>query len=133
MPGARGDHFSGIAAQYAQARPHYPAALFDWLAAHCAKRTLAWDCGAGNGQASVALAAYFEQVHATDISAAQLAEAPAHPRIHYRVAPADASALPSHTADLITVAQALHWFDLDAFYAEARRVLRPGGLIAAWT
>lgn len=127
------DHFSAVAAQYAQFRPDYPAALFDWLAEAAPGHTLAWDVGAGSGQASVALARHFAQVLATDVSAAQVAQAQPHERVRYRVAPAEHSGLPAASADVVTIAQALHWFDLEAFYAEVRRVLRPGGLIAAWT
>jgi SAM-dependent methyltransferase len=93
---------------------------------------MAWDCGAGSGQATVALAARFEQVLGTDISAAQLASAPALANVQYRVTPAEASGLPDRSTDLITVAQALHWFDLPKFYAEVERVLKPQGVIAAW-
>ncbi|KFN43950.1 class I SAM-dependent methyltransferase [Arenimonas oryziterrae] len=127
------DHFSGHAAVYAQARPTYPAALFDWLAAQCTGQGLVWDAGCGNGQASVALAGHFDAVFATDPSATQVDAAPAHPKIRYAVEPAEACSLDAASADLITVAQALHWFDHARFYAEVRRVLRPGGVIAAWT
>lgn len=127
------DHFSAVAQQYAESRPTYPPELFAWLAEACAGHELAWDVGAGNGQASVALAAHFAKVLATDLSAAQITQAVPHQRIEYRAAPADRSGLSDASADLVTVAQALHWFDLDAFYAEVRRVLKPGGLIAAWT
>lgn len=126
------DHFSGVAATYAQSRPRYHADLFDWLAGQCANRDLAWDCGTGNGQAARHLAGTFARVIATDASAAQIAEAEPHARIDYRVAPAEQSGLDDAAADLVTVAQALHWFDLDRFYREVRRVLKPGGLIAAW-
>ena len=127
------DHFSSVAKQYAQSRPTYPDELFEWLAACCAAHELAWDVGAGNGQASLPLAGRFDKVLATDLSADQIARAAAHPRIEYRVAPAQGSGLGAASADLVTVAQALHWFELDAFYAEVRRVLKPGGLIAAWS
>ena len=93
---------------------------------------MAWDCATGSGQAAIGLADHFEQVEATDASAAQLAAALAHPRVRYRQAPADASGLPPRSVDLVTVAQALHWLDRPAFYAEARRVLVPGGVVAAW-
>jgi ubiquinone/menaquinone biosynthesis C-methylase UbiE len=92
-----------------------------------------WDCACGSGQASLDLAESFAQVVATDLSAAQLREAQAHPRIEYRVALAEESQLPAASQDLVTVAQALHWFDCERFYAEARRVLRPNGLLAVWS
>ncbi len=96
-------------------------------------RRLAWDCGAGSGQASLDLAARFDRVVATDTSESQLARAPAHPRVEYRAAPAEASGLPPGSVDLVAVAQALHWFDLPRFFAEASRVLAPGGVLAAWS
>jgi ubiquinone/menaquinone biosynthesis C-methylase UbiE len=133
MGGEFKDHFASVAAQYSQSRPSYPGALFDWLARQCRARDLAWDCGAGNGQASLELARHFSRVLATDASASQIAQAQPHPRIEYRVAPAEDCGLPEHGADLAVVAQALHWFDLDRFYGEVRRVLKPGGLVAAWT
>lgn len=126
------DHFTPVAGQYASFRPSYPDALFDWLAGIVPQREMAWDCGAGSGQATVALAAHFKHVLATDISAAQLAAAPSLPNIEYRVSPAEASDLPDRSADLVTVAQAMHWFDLPKFYAEVRRVLKPRGVLAAW-
>jgi len=127
------DHFTAVAAHYAQSRPTYPDELFAWLAASCPGHALAWDVGAGSGQASVALAAHFDHVLATDLSAEQITNAEPHPRVEYRTAPADRSGLPAQSTDLVAIAQALHWFDLDPFYAEVRRVLKPRGLIAAWT
>ncbi len=88
---------------------------------------------AGSGQAALALAAHFTKVIATDASSAQLATATAHPAIEYRVALAEDSGLLTQSVDLITVAQALHWFDLERFYTEARRVLKPNGVLAVWT
>ena len=131
--GAFRDHFSGHAAAYASARPGYPQALVDWLAAQSPARTQAWDAGCGNGQASVALAAHFDAVFATDPSAAQVASATPHPRVRYAVEPAEQCSLAEASADLVTVAQAYHWFRHAAFCQEARRVLRPGGLIALWS
>lgn len=127
------DHFASVAADYARFRPVYPAALFAWLADLAPARTMAWDCAAGSGQASRDLADHFDQVIATDASAAQIAAAHPHHRVEYRVAPAEASGLSAGTVDLVTVAQALHWFDLDRFYAEVRRVLKPGGVLAVWS
>ena len=128
----RDDHFSTVSAQYAAARPTYPEALFAALAALAPHRGLAWDVGCGSGQASVALAAHMTRVHATDVSAAQIAAALPHERVTYAAAPAGSSGLPDGSVSLVTVAQALHWFDVDAFHAEARRVLAPGGVIAEW-
>jgi SAM-dependent methyltransferase len=127
------DHFSGHAASYAQARPTYPAALFDWLAMQVRGRGQAWDAGCGNGQASVALAAQFARVFATDPSASQVAAATPHPRVAYAVEAAEACSLPDASCDLVTVAQALHWFDQDRFHAQVARVLRPNGVFAAWS
>src|SRR5690349_16043571 len=112
------DHFSAIAPAYAAARPTYPPALFSWLAGQVPARRLAWDCAAGNGQATLALAELFETVLATDASAAQLAELPARANVQRRVAPAEASGLPDGSADLVTVAQALHWLPRSAFWRE---------------
>jgi SAM-dependent methyltransferase len=127
------DHFSGVARAYAEHRPRYPERLFDWLASLTARRELAWDCATGGGQAALGLAARFERVIATDASAEQIAAAHRHPRIEYRVAPAESSDLDPASTDLVTVGQALHWLDRPAFYDEARRVLRADGVLAAWT
>ncbi|MCB9948720.1 MAG: methyltransferase domain-containing protein [Rhodospirillaceae bacterium] len=124
------DNFSGVADGYRRYRPTYPEALFDWLATAAPRRDRAWDCGCGSGQASVLLAPHFARVDATDPSAAQIAKATPNERVHYAVAPAESSGLPDHAFDLITVAQAIHWFDIGAFYGEARRVGRPDGLLA---
>lgn len=129
----RNDHFSSRAAGYAVYRPSYPAALFEFLAGVAPARRRAWDCATGNGQAAGGLARRFERVVATDASAAQIAHAHPYPGVEYRVAPAEASGLETGSVDLVTVAQAAHWFDLDAFYVEARRVLVPGGAIALWS
>lgn len=127
------DHFSALAAEYASFRPRYPARLFADIAAVCPGHALAWDCATGNGQAAEGLAAHFTEVVATDASAAQIAAAHGPANVHFAVAPADASGLPDAAVDLILVAQAAHWFDLPAFYAEAGRVLRPGGVLALLT
>ena len=125
--------FGAQAGTYAAARPAYPDALFDWLAARAPGRRLAWDVGTGSGQAAGALAERFERVHATDLDTDQIAAAPPHPRVAYRVAPAEASGLSDAAADAVTVATALHWFDRPAFWREVGRVATPGALFAAWT
>ena len=126
------DHFSRVSSAYAAFRPGYPPSLFLHLAALAPRRRTAWDCATGSGQAAQGLAEHFETVWATDASPAQLAAALPHPRIHYRVARAEASGLEAGSIDLLTVAQAVHWFDLQQFYAEARRVLAPRGVLAVW-
>ncbi|HEY3280267.1 MAG TPA: class I SAM-dependent methyltransferase [Gemmatimonadales bacterium] len=128
------DHFSGVSAAYAAFRPRYPDALFDLLAGVAPGRDAAWDCATGSGQAALGLARHFARVIATDASDAQIAHATPHPRVTYRVAPAEQSGLDDESVDLVTAAQAVHWFDRPRFWAEARRVLRPrGGVIAVWT
>jgi ubiquinone/menaquinone biosynthesis C-methylase UbiE len=124
--------FSTVAREYANFRPGYPPELFSWLARISPSREAVWDCGCGSGQASVALAEHFTVVHATDVSPEQIAAAKPHPRVRYSVAPAEHSGLAPDSVDLVTVAQALHWFDVTAFYAEAARVARPGALLAVW-
>jgi SAM-dependent methyltransferase len=126
------DHFSGHADDYTRYRPNYPAELFAWLAQRAPAHALAWDCATGNGQAALGLAAQFDAVIATDASPAQIATAHTHPRVRYAVAPAEDSGIAARSVDLIGVGQSLHWFDFPAFYAEAARVLRPGGVLAAW-
>jgi SAM-dependent methyltransferase len=125
------DHFSKQSADYAKFRPKYPRQLFEYLSTIAPSRQLAWDCGTGNGQAAVGLASVFDRVIATDASEKQIANAQAHERVEYRLASAENSGLESTTIDLIMVAQALHWFDLDRFYAEAQRVLKADGVLAA--
>ena len=127
------DHFSARAAGYARFRPRYPDALLAWLAERAPARERAWDCAAGNGQASDALAGHFDLVVATEPSAAQVAAREPHARVRWVRATAEAVPLADRSVDLATVAQALHWLDRDAFYAEARRVLRPGGVLAVWS
>lgn len=132
-PPARRPDFAPVAEVYARSRPGYPDALFERLAELAPGRDRAWDCATGSGQAAWSLASHFEHVVATDLSAAQIEHARSHARIEYRVAPAENSGLEAASADLVTVAAGVHWFDLPAFWAEAQRVLRPGGVLAVWT
>jgi SAM-dependent methyltransferase len=126
------DHFSAQAGDYARFRPRYPPVLFEWLAAIAPGRALAWDCGTGSGQAAVALAARFARVLASDPSRAQIAHAAPHPRVRYVVGAAEDPPAEAQGADLVTCAQALHWFDHARFYPALARTLRPGGVFAAW-
>ena len=125
--------FSRQAAGYAASRPDYPSALIEFVAGCAARRRWAWDCATGSGQAALPLSAYFDRVIASDASPRQLGHAHRGPRIDYVAAAAEASGIADHAIDLVTVAQALHWFDRDRFYAEVRRVLAPGGVIAVWS
>lgn len=127
------DHFSTRSGDYAAYRPTYPRALVDYLADLCRRTDLALDAGCGTGQLSVLLADRFNRVIATDASAQQVAKAQTHERVEYRVARAEQSGLAAASADLITAAQAAHWFDLDAFYADVRRVGKPGAVLALIT
>jgi len=126
------DHFSSQAGLYAEFRPEYPRALFEWLVTLCAERERCWDVATGNGQAAAALAKFFTAVYASDASAKQIAEAAPNPKIQYVVEAAEKTALPDHSVNLVTVAQAIHWFDHDRFFTEVKRVLKPGGVLAAW-
>ena len=126
------DHFSAQSRLYAAFRPTYPPELAAFLARVAPGRELAWDAGTGQGQAARLLAAEFRRVLATDASAAQLERAEPCARVEFRVAEAGQSGLADESCDLVTVAQAAHWFDLERFYGEVRRVLRPRGIIAIW-
>jgi ubiquinone/menaquinone biosynthesis C-methylase UbiE len=126
------DRFSAQAAQYARYRIDYPSELYAWLLPQVANRLSAWDCATGNGQVAAVLAQYFRDVEATDLSENQLAQAPPLPNVRYRVAKAESTPFPDEHFDLITVAQAVHWFDQEAYHAEVRRVAGPGTVLAEW-
>jgi SAM-dependent methyltransferase len=126
------DLFSSHAATYAAFRPTYPEALYEFVFSFVKHKGTAWDCGTGNGQVASRLAKDFERVYATDISENQLKNAVTAPNIDYSLTPAEKTSFPEDSFDLITVGQALHWFDLDKFYAECRRVGKPASVIALW-
>ena len=127
------DHFSGVASDYVAFRPQYPVELFDWLASVCQRHDVAWDCACGSGQASRPLVSYFGMVVGTDASPTQVAAAEAIENIRFVVATSERTPLADGAFDLVTVAQALHWFVGETFFEEVRRVVRPGGVFAAWT
>jgi SAM-dependent methyltransferase len=127
------DHFSELAGIYSKYRPGYPPELYKFLADSCGENKLAWDCGTGNGQAALELVKYFRSVYATDASKEQIKNAAEHPSITYKIEPAEKVSLKDSTADLVTVAVAVHWFDFDKFFAEAKRILKSDGIIAVWT
>jgi len=126
------DLFSPQAADYARFRPIYPPELYAWLARQAPARDLAVDVGTGNGQAAVALSSHFERVIGVEPSDSQRANAIASPRVEYRRGAAEETGLDAGSADLLTVAQAFHWFKQDAFFTEVRRVVHPGGVLAFW-
>ena len=126
------DRFSGHAADYARYRIDYPAELYDYVLSYVSGRQAAWDCATGNGQVAGALADHFEQVEATDLSETQLANAVKLPNITYQVATAEAAPFADERFDLVTVGQALHWFDVPVFHDTVQRVLKPKGIIAEW-
>jgi len=125
------DNFSTHSDRYARFRPQYTNDIVEFIVSQVANRRSVWDVGTGNGQLAVKLADYFTEVHATDISENQLANATHKPNISYSQQPAEQTNFVKHQFDLVTVAQAIHWFDLPRFYAEVKRTLKPGGLFAA--
>lgn len=125
--------FSSRASHYTRFRPDYPDALIAFVSSLAKQHRVAWDCATGNGQAATALAKHFDHVIGTDASPEQIREARSHANVEYRVASAEDSGLDTASADLVTVAQALHWFDQPRFYKEAKRVLVSEGAIAIWT
>lgn len=126
------DHFSQTSSDYARYRPQYPKPLFSFLSNLVEDHQIAWDCATGNGQVASELTDYFEQVYASDASEQQIHHARKRDRLHYFVSLAESTPLEPNSLDLITVAQAFHWFKADAFYQEVKRVLKPKGIIALW-
>lgn len=126
------DYFSIQAKAYAESRPVYPVELIEFITGLCKERKVAWDCGTGNGQVAAFLADYFEKVIATDASREQIENAIKKPNIIYLAAKAEEQDLANASVDLITVATAIHWFDIEKFYSEADRILKSGGILAVW-
>jgi ubiquinone/menaquinone biosynthesis C-methylase UbiE len=127
------DNFSQQSKDYAAFRPKLQQEVYGFVIQHVQQFDLAWDVGTGNGQTAVALSKVFKQVVGTDISENQLSHAVQQPNIIYKKEPAEHSSLESNSVDLITIAQAIHWFDFDNFYKEAVRVAKPGAVIAAFS
>ncbi|MGB8195173.1 MAG: class I SAM-dependent methyltransferase [Chitinophagaceae bacterium] len=126
------DLFSKQAAEYARSRPGYPHEFIEYIISFAHDRDIAWDCATGNGQAAQLIATQFDQVFATDLSAEQLKHAKPHPKVIYSQSPAEHTGFADNSFDLVTVAQAYHWFDQPAFCREAKRVCRQGALVAVW-
>jgi SAM-dependent methyltransferase len=125
--------YSSYAMQYAQSRPGYPEKLFVYLASLVEQHELAWDCATGNGQAALSLTKFFKKIIATDISSDQINHAIKHQQIEYKVCSAEQSGLDNNSIDLVTIASAIHWFNLDRYYNEVQRIIKSGGILAAWT
>jgi ubiquinone/menaquinone biosynthesis C-methylase UbiE len=127
------DHFSKQSKIYSESRPRYPKELYEFLDSLVTTHEIVWDCATGNGQAAIALTEHFEKVIATDASENQINNAFEHEKVEYLVAPAEEVYFEDESVDMVTVATALHWFDHERFFAEAQRVLKPGGVLAAWS
>ncbi len=123
------DNFSNQASVYAQFRPTYPQAVFDYLNSVVKGKKSVWDCATGNGQMARELAKTFDTIYATDISQKQLDNAFQAENIAYSIAKAEETHFADDTFDLITVAQAIHWFDFEKFYAEVNRVAKSGAVL----
>ena len=123
------DNFSKQAATYSKFRPSYPQEVFDYIFSMVENQETVWDCGTGNGQLAVGLAKEFKQVFATDISQKQLDNATLASNIFYSIGSAENTVFANNSFDLITVAQAVHWFNFDKFYAEVQRLLKPKGIL----
>jgi len=126
------DYFSSHSSIYAAFRPTYPDALYKFIFRHVQGKEKVWDCATGNGQVAIYLANHFNEVYATDLSQQQLNNALQATNIFYSTSPAEKTSFPDHTFDLITVGQALHWFDLPEFYNEVKRVGKPNSMLAVW-
>ena len=126
------DHFSHDSGSYSRYRPRYPSALFDFLASSCQETRWAWDLACGSGQSAVELARRFRRASASDASYRQIDRAVKAANLTYSVGPAHSIDAEDGALDLVTVAQALHWFEVDEVFTEVDRVLKPGGLLAVW-
>lgn len=126
------DKFSTQAETYKKFRPVYPERLYEVILKETLNRGVCWDCATGNGQVANVLSKHFNTVYATDLSEQQIKYAPKKENIIYSTGRAESSGFADKQFDLITVAQAMHWFDFDAFGKEANRVLKDDGTISVW-
>ncbi|HLK30578.1 MAG TPA: class I SAM-dependent methyltransferase [Puia sp.] len=126
------DLFSIQADLYAKYRPSYPTALIDYILGFVENKKVAWDCATGNGQGALLYADKFEKVFATDTSEKQIAQASPHSKISYSISAAENTFFADNSFDLITVAQAYHWFQFDSFFTEATRVGKNNCIVAVW-
>lgn len=126
------DLFSGHAEDYATFRPLYPQSMYDFIFGHVKQFDQAWDCGTGNGQVARVLAQSFKRVHGSDISTKQLENAWQADNITYHHTGVEQTILESNSFDLITIGQAIHWFDREKFYHEVNRVAKQGAVMAAF-
>lgn len=123
------DLFSKQSSEYAKFRPVYPNALISEIVSRCGRTKTAWDAGTGNGQLATLLAPHFEKVFASDLSDKQLANAKVAENVKYFQSNSYNTPIESNSVDLITVAQAIHWFDFEKFYQEVKRVAAPNAII----
>jgi len=126
------DNFSLQSKYYSQYRPDYPGELYELIFSKVKHFDRAWDCATGNGQVAKVLSQHFAKVDATDISEKQLMSAVPAKNIFYQTKAAESTDFEDQSFDLITVGQALHWFDFIDFFAEVDRLLKPGGVFATW-
>jgi len=133
MTTSSANHFSSKSEEYSFSRPLYPDSLFKFLNEITSNKDLAWDCATGNGQAAIGLCKYFNKVIASDASTSQINNRFQRDNITYDVFPAENANIQDNCVNLITVAQAVHWFDLERFYREVRRVGKRNGIIAVWS
>lgn len=127
------DRFSEKSENYDRYRPQYPDELFSYLASISKNHQTAWDCATGTGQSALSLSKYYSKIIATDASKSQIENATKNDKVEYRVAPAEHTNIEINSIDLITVAQALHWFDIKLFTKEVERVLKEQGVLCVWT
>lgn len=126
------DNFSKQSDLYKKFRPDYPMEFLKEIINLTKSRDFLWDVGTGNGQVAAGLAGDFKNIFATDISTKQIENAAEKDNIIYSVQKAEKTNFQPNSFDLITVAQAIHWFDFEHFYTEALRVGKKEAILAVW-